>query len=175
MDDTLLQMAWLFARLGLLTFGSVATVLGEMEREMVGRGWLTHAAFIEAYSLAQVAPGPAGTLVVVPLGYLTAGVAGAVVATLAFYGPTALLAFTVLSVWGRLRDSPWPQALRRAVTPVAIGLLAGSLYALGQATVRDWATLLLAAVAAAILVRTRVPAPVVVLACAAAGVVCFRP
>jgi chromate transporter len=174
-DDTLLHLAWLMARLSLVTFGSIASVLGEMQREMVGRGWVTDAQFLEAYSLSQVAPGPAGTLVVVPLGYLTAGLPGAIVATLAYYTPTALLAFGLLSAWKRLRESPWPQALRRAVTPVAIGLLAGSLYSLGQATVREWGVLLLAAAAGLLLTHTRVPVPLVVLGCAVAGILWLQP
>jgi chromate transporter len=175
MDDTLVQLALVLVRLGALTFGTVGTVLGEMERELVGHGWLTHAQFVEAYSLSQLAPGPAGTLIVVPLGYQIAGLAGALVAAVAFYSPTALFAFGAMSLWGRVRENRWPRAIRQAVTPVAIGLLAGAVYTLGQSTIRGPSGLLLVTVATLVLLRTRVPAPVVVLGCAAVGMVFFRP
>lgn len=174
-DDTLMQMVLVFLRLGALTFGSVDTVLGEMERELVGHGWLTHTQFVEAYSLSRLAPGPSGTLIVVPLGVQIAGLVGALSAAAAFFSPTALMAFGIIAIWGRVRENRWPRAIRQAVTPVAIGLLAGAVYTVGRGTIQHLPTLLLAIVATLVLLRTRVPAPLVVVGCAIVGLLGFRP
>src|SRR3954447_8742654 len=94
--STLLEVALLFGRLSLLSFGGGTTVLGERERAAVGHGWLTHDQFVQSYALGQLAPGPGMTLVV-PIGYQTAGIAGGLVAFLSFFLPTAILALAVVA------------------------------------------------------------------------------
>jgi chromate transporter len=75
MDDTVLQVFLVFARLGLLSWGGGQVVLTEMQRETVAHGWLTEAQFLEAYAIGQMTPGP-GALYIVPMGYQAAGFPG---------------------------------------------------------------------------------------------------
>ena len=175
MDDVLLQLAWTLATLSPLSIGNVATILPQMEQAVVGQGWMTHAQFMEAYALSQMVPGPASTLIVVPIGYQAAGPAGALVALLAFYGPTALLAIAATSAWRRVRESPWPQAIRKALTPVAIGLLLGAVVLLGGTAIHNLPGALLLLGISVVLLRTSTPTVLVLVASALCGAMWLQP
>jgi len=165
--DVLVQLALVVGKLGLLTMGSVATILAEMEREVVGHGWMTHTEFVAVFALTQIAPG-SPTLMMVPIGYHAAGFAGALVALLAYFVPTMLLALLVSRLWYRVRDSRWPQAIRTAVVPVAVGIILAGVWSLGVATIQQGASLLIFVVAYLAL-RARMAAPLVMLGAAALG------
>ena len=51
--DAVAQVFLLFAKLGLLSVGGGNAILAELQRESVGRGWLTHAQFTEAFAIGQ--------------------------------------------------------------------------------------------------------------------------
>jgi chromate transporter len=169
MDATIIQVFLLFAKLGLLSFGGGTAILAEMQRESVGRGWLTDAEFVQAYAIGQMTPGP-GTLFVIPVGYQAAGIPGAVAAAIGFFLPTGLVAFAAICLWSRLRRSPWPAAIRDALLPIAIGLSFASAYSMGRAGLTDVASLFIAGASALLIWRTPIPTPVVLLLGGGAGV-----
>ena len=168
MNDVLVQLFLLFAKFGLLSFGGGTAVLAEMQREAIGRGWMTHAQFLEAYAIGQMTPGP-GTLFVVPIGYMAAGFPGAVAASLGFFLPTAAIALAVIAVWGRVRQSRWPAAVRDALVPVGIGLSWASFYAMARGGLTDGVSLGVAVGSAALVWRRTFPTPIVLFIGAAVG------
>jgi chromate transporter len=173
MDQTLVELALVLAKFSLLTVGDTSTVLGQMQQEVVGRGWLTDAQFLEAFTFSRVTPGP-GSVIAVPIGYHAAGFAGALVAMVASYGPTAAVAFAVVDVWGRFRDRPWPRAFRTAMMPVTAGLIVGTTYTLLRAS-GDPRSFLVAAGAALLLMRTQLPTALVIGGGAGVGALMLRP
>jgi len=174
MSDRLLDLALILSRLGLISFGGSASVLPEMEKQFVSRNWMSGAEFTQAVSLGFLTPGPS-TLMVIPMGYQIAGVPGALVALLAYWGPTILVAMMVTMIWSRLSNSPWPKAFRTALIPLAIGLNAGAVWILGKSSVVNIPTALIASVAAVILLRTKIGAPYVMFGAALIGGLLLRP
>jgi Chromate transporter len=63
--------------------------------------WLTFLQLVHLYSVGQMAPGP-NMMMTVSIGEWAAGILGAIVAVIAFFGPTSLLTLLV----GRLVDGP---------------------------------------------------------------------
>jgi chromate transporter len=120
-----------------------------------------------AYAIGQMTPGP-GVAFVVPLGYLAAGVPGALVALIAYFGPAAAIALTVAHLWGRIRTSPWPTAFRTGMMPIVMGLTLGSAYTMGLAGLGNLQTAALAA-GAFLVLRTKIPTAFVVLGAGAVG------
>jgi alpha-tubulin suppressor-like RCC1 family protein len=172
--DTLVQLALLMAKLSLLSFGGGNVVLAELQREVVGRGWLTNAQFLDSYAVGQMSPGP-GTLFVVPIGYLTGGFAGAVVATLAFFAPPAIVALVVASVWTRFRENPWPKSIRTGLLPIASGLSFAAAVPLAQNAILDVPSGLMAGIALLVFWRTSLPTPLVLLAATGIGALLLQP
>ncbi len=152
----LVDLFLLFLRLGLLAVGGGNAILAEAEREVVARGWVDHATFVQTFAISQVTPGPQ-MLYVAVVGYYVQGVLGALVASVAFFLPPALLTFVIAASWDRLSRSPWPDAVRRSLVPVAVGLSAAGAYALAPAALNsasNW--LIFGIVAAWLLVFPRV-------------------
>lgn len=128
---SVLDVALLFLRIGVVSFGGGTGVLAELQHELVDRrAALTQQQFLTAYALGQATPGP-GILFLVPLGFYAAGAPGAVVALVAFLAPPLLMQIVVASQWERLSRSPWIRALDRTLVPISVGLIGASLHALG--------------------------------------------
>ena len=94
-------------------------------------------------------------LIVTLIGYQVAGVAGALVATLAMCGPTAILAYVVSRFLERSRHSAWPAIIRAALVPLSIGLMSASGLILLETADRSWLAVLVTAVAAVLAFATR--------------------
>jgi chromate transporter len=172
--NELLDVLAVFARLGVVAFGGGIGILPEMERQVVaGHGWVSHQEFVDAFALAQVTPGP-GMLMVVMIGYRAAGPLGALVAAAGMFGPAAFLTWLVADRWTRLGERPAVVLVRRALAPVALGLLAAGCYTLLRLSVDGPGTALIAAAAlAAVAILKRSPALTVAVG-AAVGLVFFR-
>jgi chromate transporter len=109
--------------LGLISFGGVNTILPALHHIAVNeQHWMTDRDFANLFALASVSPGP-NFMVLTLIGYEGAGVAGAIVATLALCIPTALLAFAVVKVWDRFKTARWRVAIQDGLVPVTVGFI----------------------------------------------------
>src|SRR5262249_49110098 len=114
----LLHVAFVFFKIGLLAFGGSTGVLPELERQVVQeQGWLTQQEFVDSFALGQLTPGPALVMVMLP-GYRLAGIPGALVALLAIFLPSAIMASVVTARWEALRGSAWFPAIQRGLGAV---------------------------------------------------------
>ncbi|MGI9169769.1 MAG: chromate transporter, partial [Caulobacteraceae bacterium] len=86
---------------------------------------------------AQAAPGP-NFMISTLVGWKAAGLAGALIATLALCLPSCLLAFWAAKAWDRHRQAPWRAALAGGLAPVTVGLVGASAWLLARAADRDW-------------------------------------
>jgi chromate transporter len=109
--------------------------------------WMTDKQFADVFAISQMSPGP-NVLIVTLIGYAVAGVAGALVATLAMCVPTAVLAYCVSRLLTRSSHSPWPAIIQAALVPLSIGLMAASGLILALASDRNWMAALVTAVSA---------------------------
>lgn len=156
-DDSVLgQLAVQFLMISLLAVGGANAVLPEMHRQVVeAHGWMTDAQFAQTFAIAQAVPGP-NVLVVTLIGWHVAGLAGAVVATLAMCGPTCVLACVVGNVWYRFRRARWRRAIQGGLVPLTIGLVGASGFVLAEGAARSVPTGLYIAVTTAVLLFTRI-------------------
>jgi len=122
----LVSVALAFGWLSLFAVGGAAAAIPEIHRIAVEiNHWMTDTQFADAFAIAQLSPGP-NVLIVTLVGYQVAGIAGALVATLAMCVPTAALSFTVSRLLQRVDRSPWPALIQTALVPLSIGLMAAS-------------------------------------------------
>src|SRR3979490_1809838 len=86
-------LAWTFGLMSLFAVGGANSAVPEMHRVAVDvQHWMTDKQFADIFAISQLSPGP-NVLIVTLIGYSVAGGAGALVATLAMCGPTAILAY----------------------------------------------------------------------------------
>ena len=74
---------------------------------------MTDKQFADVFAISQMSPGP-NVLIVTLIGYSVAGVAGALAATLAMCGPTAVVAYYVSRLLARSTQSRWPAIIQAA-------------------------------------------------------------
>jgi chromate transporter len=151
----LAALAAVFAELSLIAVGGANAIVSEMQRQAVAQGWVGPAEFAALYALAQAAPGP-NMLLVTLIGWQVAGLAGALVATVAFVTPAALLTYTVGRLWHRFREARWRQAIQAGLTPVTVGLVMAAAVLLCRASVRDVGTGAVVLASAGVLLTTKI-------------------
>jgi chromate transporter len=148
-------LAWTFGLMSLFAVGGANSAIPEMHRVAVDvQHWLTEKQFADAFAISQMSPGP-NVLIVTLIGYSVAGVAGALVATLAMCVPTTVLAYCVSRLLARSSHSRWPAIIQAALVPVSIGLMGASGLILALTSDRTWVAALVTAAAAVLAFATR--------------------
>ena len=151
----MLQLAFYFSLLSLVSVGGIPSVMPEMQRLVVDvQGWMSAAEYTQLFAIAQAAPGP-NVLVTALIGWKVAGLAGGMVALGAFCGPAAVLAYSIGGYWDRMRDAPWRKILQRALLPISVGFVVSGGYVLATPQGLDWQSALIAGASAAVLYATR--------------------
>jgi chromate transporter len=151
----ILVLALLFGELSLLAIGGASSTLPAMERAIVtDHHWMSAAEFVRLFGLAQAAPGP-NMLAVTLFGWHVAGLAGAMVATLAFLLPACCLAYAVGGLWTRFADRRWRRVVQAGLLPVTAGLMLAAGFLLVRDASTDWRSASLAIGVAAGTLATR--------------------
>jgi chromate transporter len=153
--NPLLALAGTFGLMSLFAVGGASAAIPEMHRVAVEvQHWLTDKQFADIYAISQLSPGP-NVLIVTLIGYSAAGLAGALVATLAMCVPTAVLALYVSRMLTRSSHARWPALIQAALVPLSIGLMGASGFVLARTSDRTLAAALVTAGAAVLASGTR--------------------
>jgi chromate transporter len=163
------KIALFFGKAGAFVFGSglaiVPFLYGGTVHDMK---WLTDRQFLDAVAVAMITPGPV-VITTGFIGFLVAGLPGAVVAAAATFLPCYL--FTIIPAphfkrWGKV---PAVLAFVNGVTAAATGAIAGAVIVLARRSLIDVPTVIMALITLAVLSRWKVPEPFIILAAALAG------
>lgn len=145
----LFHLAALMVKVDLFAFGGAYASLPVMLHEVVeARGWLDARTFMDGIALGQVTPGPI-VITATFVGYQVAGLAGAVVATLAVFVPSLTLLIAAVPHFDRLQSSALVQHAVHGILASFVGLLVA--VALRFALAAAWSLPLAAIIAAAFL------------------------
>jgi chromate transporter len=130
---TLGGIAAVFLKIGALLFGSGYVLLAFLRADLVERlGWLTDRQLLDAVSAGQVTPGPLFTTATF-VGYLLAGPAGALVATVAIFTPAFVFASLLGPLVGWLRRHALASRALDGLNAASLGLMGGVAVLLGRA------------------------------------------
>ncbi len=160
---SLWNMTLIFLKIGALLYGSGYVLFAYMQADLVqANGWLTEQQLLDAIAIGQFTPGPLSTSATF-IGYVLGGVPGAVLATAGIYAPAFVAVALSNPLIPRIRRSRWAGAFLDGVNVAALALMVGVTWELGRAALVDPFTVLIGAVAAALLVRWRINSTWVVL------------
>jgi chromate transporter len=134
--DTLGTLSFQFALLSLFAIGGAMAVVPEMHRQVVDvQHWMTDRQFTDLFAIAQAAPGP-NIMVVTLIGYQTAGIAGALVATAAMCAPSCVITYFVSRTFDRFKNARWRIVVHAGLVPVSVGLFAAGAFVVARAADR---------------------------------------
>ncbi len=170
----LAQIGAFFTKAGAFVFGSGLAIVPFLYGGVVTEHhWLNDKQFVDAVAVAMITPGPV-VITVGFIGYLVAGLPGAVVAALGTFLPCYL--FTVIPAphfkkYGRL---PGVKAFVDGITAAAVGAITGSVIVIAKRSIVDVPTLVIGLVTVALLWRfKKLQEPVIVVAAALIGLVAY--
>jgi chromate transporter len=165
----LLPLFLTFLKIGAVTYGSGYTLLAFMRTDLVVNShWISSQQLIDAVAVGQFTPGPVFTTATF-IGYLIAGIPGAIVATVGIFLPSFVLVALVYPLGGRIRQSPLLSAFLDGVNVAALALIMGVLILLARAALVDLFTYALAALAFLVLLRFKVNSAWLIVAGALVG------
>jgi chromate transporter len=168
---SLMTLLLTFLKIGAVLYGSGYVLLAFLRNDFVERlGWLTDQQLLDAVAIGQMTPGPVFTTATF-IGYLVAGVPGAVLATVGIFLPAFIFVALLHPLVPRLRRYPWTAAMLDGVNVAAMGLMAAVTWLLGRDAIVDPLTATIAIAAAVLLIRFRVNSAWLVLAGAIVGLV----
>jgi chromate transporter len=166
----LASLGLFFLKAGAFIFGSGLAIVPFLREGVVAQHhWLTSRQFIDAVAMGLITPGPV-VITATFIGYLVAGLPGALVATLAIFIPIYLGVVLPGRWFVRHRDNAQIKAFVKGATAAAAGAIGGAVVVLTRQTVTDIPTAAIAAVSLGLLLWRKIPEPVFVGLGAIAGI-----
>jgi len=161
-QDILTQILLFFTKAGAFVFGSGLAIIPFLQQGVVQQfGWLNEHQFLDAVAVAMITPGPV-VITVAFIGFIVAGLAGAVMASIGIFLPVYLFTIIPAPWFKRHRDNPQLKAFVDGATAAATGAITGAVLILGSRALIDIATVLIALVSLAVLWRFKLSEPVLV-------------
>lgn len=167
----LLALLLFFLKAGAFIFGSGLAIVPFLREGVVSQQhWLSERQFLDAVAVGLITPGPV-VITAVFIGYLVAGVPGALVSAIGIFTPI-YLGVVIPGRWFiRHRDDARVRAFTRGATAAAAGAIAGATIVLARQAIFDLPTVLIALIGLVCLwrMRFRLKEPALVIAAGLAG------
>jgi chromate transporter len=166
------KLFWFFAEAGAVVFGSGLAIVPFLHGGVVTEmRWLDERQFLDAVAVAMITPGPV-VITVAFIGYLVAGLTGALVAAIGVFLPCYLFVIIPAPYYRRWAKVSQIKSFVDGVTAAATGAIAGAAWVLGRRAILDLPTALIFLFTLLALWKLRkVPEPVVIVAAGVAGLV----
>ncbi|NJL36463.1 MAG: chromate transporter [Leptolyngbyaceae cyanobacterium RM2_2_4] len=174
-SGTLWNIFTFFGQAGAFVFGSGLAIVPFLYGGLVNElQWLNSQEFLDAVAVAMITPGPI-VITVGFIGFLVAGLSGAVVATLATFLPCYLFTIIPAPYFKKHGKQPAVAAFVEGVTVAAIGAITGAVIVLGRRSLVDIPTTAIAVITLVLLLvfKKKLPEPLIVIASAVIGLVIY--
>ena len=146
LESRWLQVAWLFLKTGLLSFGGAYASLVFVQRGAVAQyHWLSDSQLLDGVAISVATPGPF-MLFTTFVGYLVAGIPGAVLATFFVFLPSFIFVIGGAHYVEKLSENRPIQAFLAGVSAAVVGVIAVVSLDLIPGALVDWPTVGIAAV-----------------------------
>ncbi len=131
------EVAKLFLRLGIASFGGPAAHIAMMHDETVKRRkWLSDHEFLDLVGATNLIPGPNSTEMAIHIGFLRAGWRGLIIGGACFIVPAMLIVLCLAWVYVRYGTTPQVEWLLYGIKPVVIAIIVQALWSMGKKAVK---------------------------------------
>jgi len=122
-DSKLLQLAWLFLKTGLFSFGGAYASLVFLQQGAVeNHHWVTSGQLLDGVAISVATPGPF-MLFATFVGYIAAGIPGAIIATIFVFLPSFVFVLLGARYVEQLRNNRPVQAFLSGVSAAVVGVI----------------------------------------------------
>lgn len=128
-----LTLFWIFLKIGITSFGGIS-MIPLISDEMTSHSWMTLQEVANIVAIAQSTPGSLGVNCATFAGIRTAGVGGAVCATLGVLTPSLSLGILAAHYLNKLKETSFMQKILSGTRPTCIALILTTMLSLAQTT-----------------------------------------
>lgn len=118
-----LLLFWEFFKTGLFAVGGGYATLPFLANISSTYGWFSGEQLANFIAISEVTPGPVGINVATFAGYITAGVFGGIVASVAVALPAVILILAICRFFPDFNQNKWVRCAFYGLLPVAMGLI----------------------------------------------------
>ncbi|SDB39518.1 chromate transporter [Flavobacteriaceae bacterium MAR_2010_188] len=138
-----IKILLVFLKIGAILYGSGYVLFAFLDAELVANGWMSRQALVDAIAVGQFTPGPVLSTATF-VGWQLGGFAGAIAATAGIFLPSFIFVLILNPLVPKMRKSEWISAVLDAINVAAVALILYICIKIGQETLLDWRTILIA-------------------------------
>ena len=121
-----LKLFYEFFKVGLFAVGGGMATFPFLTDLADKSGWYTQQQLVDMIAIAESTPGPIGVNTATYVGFTTAGIPGAVIASLGLITPSFLVILIIARVLAKFRDSKLVNDIFSGLRPASTGLIAAA-------------------------------------------------
>ena len=122
----LLQLFFEFFKTGLFAVGGGMATLPFLYDISARTGWYTTEMLADMIAVSESTPGPIGVNMATYVGFVTAGIPGAIIATLGLITPSIIIILLIARALKAFRENPIVEAAFYGLRPCSVGLIAAA-------------------------------------------------
>ena len=115
-----------FFKTGLFAVGGGMATLPFLYAMSDSTGWFSHEMLADMIAVSESTPGPIGVNMATYVGFETAGIAGALVATLGLVTPSVIVVLLIAKALAAFRSNRYVDAAFYGLRPCSVGLIAAA-------------------------------------------------
>lgn len=123
-----LRLFWEFCKTGLFSVGGGLATLPFLYDISARTGWFTEAQLADMIAISESTPGPIGVNMATYVGFTTAGIPGALAATLGLVFPEIVIILIIATVLEKFRQNKYVDAAFYGLRPCSVALIAAAGY-----------------------------------------------
>ncbi len=123
---TFLRLFWEFFKAGLFAVGGGMATLPFLYDISDKTGWFTHAQLADMIAVSESTPGPIGINMATYVGFTTAGIPGALCATIGIITPSIIVILLISKALEKFRQNKYVDAAFYALRPCSVALIAAA-------------------------------------------------
>ena len=123
---TYLLLFWEFLKTGLFSIGGGMATLPFLYAMSDATGWFSHAQLADMIAVSESTPGPIGVNMASYVGFTTAGIPGALVATAGLVTPSIIIILVIARVLSAFRQNKYVDAAFYGLRPCSVALIAAA-------------------------------------------------
>lgn len=171
----LLELFWVFFKMGSFTFGGGYAMLPIIQEEIVSkRNWATDEEILNYYAIGQSTPGIIAVNTATFIGYKRKGILGGVIATLGIVSPSIVIISTIAIAFKNFQDYLVVQHALNGIGVVVAILILNAVIKMFKDSVKDYLTLALFVISLLLLVFTNLNPIFVIIASAILGIFAYQ-
>ena len=127
-----LRLFWEFFQAGLFAIGGGMATLPFLQKMGEASGWFTPGQLADMVAVSESTPGPIGVNMATYVGFTTAGIPGALIATVGLVTPSVIIILIIAALLKNFRDNRYVDSAFYGLRPASSALIMAALLVLAS-------------------------------------------